>query len=248
MNIAHPLAPSARIVGTVVNRKEDPRLLTGEGRFVDDVVVPGMVHAHFVRSDIARGRISRIDASAARDAAGVTAILTAADLNPLQQGPMRATPMLGMPGEAPERPLADGDAKFVGDPIVLIVAESRALAEDAAELVEIDIESLPPIVDFETGAESRELVHAGERDSNTFSHMEVPGGDDFEAMSPAHRTSSIRPSPSSGTSRCPWKPEASWRRGHPAPASSGCGSRRSHRTTSAPSPVGSPACPNATSA
>ena len=82
MNTAHSLAPSARLVGTVVNRKEDPRLLTGAGRYVDDVVVPGMVHAHFVRSDIARGRISRIDTAAARVATGVVAVLTAADLNP----------------------------------------------------------------------------------------------------------------------------------------------------------------------
>ena len=182
MNSAHPLAASARIVGTVVNRKEDPRLLTGDGRYVDDVVVPGMVHAHFVRSDIARGRIVRIDAAAARAATGVIAVLTAAELNPLQQGPMRATPMLGMPGAAPERPLADGDVKFVGDPVALVVAESRALAEDAAELVELDIDPLPPVVDYETAADSRELVHDGERDSNVFSHLEVPGGDDLEAV------------------------------------------------------------------
>ena len=182
MNSAHPLAASARIVGTVVNRKEDPRLLTGDGRYVDDVVVPGMVHAHFVRSDVARGRIVRIDAAAARAATGVIAVLTAAELNPLQQGPMRATPMLGMPGAAPEHPLADGDVKFVGDPVALVVAESRALAEDAAELVEVDIDPLPPVVDFETAADSRELVHDGERDSNVFSHLEVAGGDDLEAV------------------------------------------------------------------
>ncbi|HEX4530897.1 MAG TPA: xanthine dehydrogenase family protein molybdopterin-binding subunit [Acidimicrobiia bacterium] len=182
MNTAHPLAPSARLVGTVVNRKEDPRLLGGAGRYVDDVVVPGMVHAHFVRSDIARGRISRIDTSAAQAATGVVAVLTATDLNPLQRGPMRATPMLGMPGEAPERPLAERDVKFVGDPVVLVVAESRALAEDAAELVEIDIEPLPPIVDFELATDAPDLVHAGERDTNVFSRMEIPGGDGFEAI------------------------------------------------------------------
>ena len=58
MNSAHPLAASARIVGTVVKRKEDPHLLTGDGRYVDDVVVPGMVHAHFVRSDVSGGASS----------------------------------------------------------------------------------------------------------------------------------------------------------------------------------------------
>ena len=65
-DVPTPLAPSARLVGTVVPRKEDPRLLTGAGRYVDDVDVPGMVHAHFVRSDVARGRITRLDVSAAR--------------------------------------------------------------------------------------------------------------------------------------------------------------------------------------
>src|SRR5439155_26077021 len=119
---------------------------------------------------------------AARVATGVVAVLTAADLNPLQRGPMRATPMLGMPGEAPERPLAEQDVKFVRDPTALIVAESRALAEDAAELVEIDIDPLPPIVDFEAVTDASELVHAGERDTNVFSQMEVQGGDDFEAI------------------------------------------------------------------
>src|SRR5205823_3792479 len=122
MNTGHPLAPSGRLVGAVVNRKEDPRLLTGAGRYVDDVVVPGMVHAHFVRSDAARGTIAGLDTSAASRAAGVLAVLTAAELNPMQQGPMRATVMLGMPGEAPERALAEGDVKFVGDPIALVVA------------------------------------------------------------------------------------------------------------------------------
>src|SRR5262249_4801915 len=148
----------------------------------DDVVVPGMAHAHFVRSDVARGRIVRIDTAAARAAAGVIAVLTAAELNPLQQGPMRATPMLGMPGAAPERPLADGDVKVVGDPVALVVAGSRALAEDAAELVELDIDPRRPVVDYQTAADSGELVHDGERESNVFSHLEAPGGDDFEQI------------------------------------------------------------------
>ena len=65
---------------------------------------------------------------------------------------------------------------------MLVVAESRALAEDAAELVEIDIDPLPPVVDFEAAPTSTELVHAGERDTNVFSQMEVPGDDDFEAV------------------------------------------------------------------
>src|SRR4029077_6833320 len=95
---------------------------------------------------------------------------------------MRATPMLGMPGEAPERPLAEHDVKFVAGPIAPLCAQSRARAKDAPELVEIDIDPLPPIVDFETAADATELVHAGERDTNVFSERELPGGDAFDAI------------------------------------------------------------------
>ena len=86
------LAPSARLVGNRISRKEDPRLLTGAGRYVDDVVVPGMLHVAFARSDLARARIVRVDADAAREAEGVVAVLTAAELNDVLVGPMGATP------------------------------------------------------------------------------------------------------------------------------------------------------------
>jgi len=148
------LAPSARLVGSAVLRREDPRLLTGHGRYVDDVTVPGMAHAHFVRSNVARGNITRIDTSAAREVPGVIAVLTAHEINPHQQGRMWATPLLAMGSGAPEHPLADGDVRFVGDPIALIVATSRAVAEDAAELIEIEIEAREPVIDFCTAAES----------------------------------------------------------------------------------------------
>jgi CO/xanthine dehydrogenase Mo-binding subunit len=85
------LAPSARLVGTRVPRTEDARLVTGRGSFVDDVVVPGMLHAAFARSDVARGRIVQLDVVAARRSPGVVAVLTAADLNPLLAGSMSAS-------------------------------------------------------------------------------------------------------------------------------------------------------------
>jgi aerobic carbon-monoxide dehydrogenase large subunit len=168
------LAPSARAVGADVRRKEDPRLLTGRGRYVDDVVMPGLMHAHFARSDVARGRITRLDTIAATAAPGVVAVLTAADLNPRIQGRMAATPTLAMGPGAPEHPLAEGDVRFVGDPYALVIATSRARAEDAAELIEIDIEPLTPVISFEQAeADTENLVHFGERDSNVFSSMEV---------------------------------------------------------------------------
>ena len=175
------LPASARLVGTAVRRKEDPRLLTGRGRYVDDVVVPGMFHAHFLRSDVARGRITRLDVEAARGAPGVRAVLTAAELNPVQKGSMRFTLGADFPGGPPEYPLAEADVRFVGDPVVLIVATSRALAEDAAELVELDIEPLSAVVDYQEAGGSAELVHA-ELGTNVAQQVGVPPDDDLEEI------------------------------------------------------------------
>ena len=80
--MAAPTHTAGRFVGQSVPRKEDPRLLTGRGRYTDDVELPRMLHAHFVRSDIARAKIIRLDVSAARQLPGVVAVLTGEDLNP----------------------------------------------------------------------------------------------------------------------------------------------------------------------
>src|SRR5207302_4001311 len=101
---------AGRFVGQSVLRREDPRLLTGHGRYVDDVMLPGMLHCSFVRSDVARGRITRLDVSAARALDGVIAVLTSADLH-AHAGSMQPTMLLKMPG-APLRPLAEDDVRF----------------------------------------------------------------------------------------------------------------------------------------
>jgi carbon-monoxide dehydrogenase large subunit len=165
---------AGRFVGQAVPRKEDPRLLTGRGRYVDDVRVPGMVHAHFVRSDVARARITKLDVSAARSAPGVVAVLTADDLNP-SAGPMVPTLFVGgaMGLGAPLVPLASGDVRFVGDPIALVIATDRYAAEDAADLVDVEYEPLPAIVDYETAASGSERVHP-DRERNVAAQMEVP--------------------------------------------------------------------------
>ena len=157
-----PLQSAGRFVGQSVKRKEDPRLVTGHGRYVDDVTVPGLLHAAFLRSDVARGRITRLDVTEARALDGVHAVLTAAELNDHVVGPMLPTMFAdGSQGvSAPVRPLADGDVRFVGDPIALVVAESRYVAEDACDLVEVDYEPLTAIVDFErAAADTENLVH-----------------------------------------------------------------------------------------
>ncbi|MDY6995993.1 MAG: xanthine dehydrogenase family protein molybdopterin-binding subunit [Actinomycetota bacterium] len=138
---------TARYAGRRVARLEDGRLLTGHGSFVDDINRPGMLHACFVRSPFARAKITRFDASSARALPGVHAVLTAADLNPDVREAWHAVAGKDIP-DTPRPPLAEGEVKFVGDPIALVIAESRYLAEDAVEHIDIDYEPLPAVADF----------------------------------------------------------------------------------------------------
>ena len=152
-------AGAARFVGQRVKRREDPRLLAGQGRYADDISLPGQLHIAFVRSDVAAGQIRGIRVDAAEALPGVRAVFTAADLNPLC-GPLWPTAS-GPPQGGPNYPaLADTDVRFVGDPIAVVVATSRYIAEDACELVEVDIDSTPAVATLEAAlAEGAPLVH-----------------------------------------------------------------------------------------
>src|SRR2546429_1656048 len=112
---------AARYAGARVQRVEDARLLTGRGTFVDDVARPGMLHACFVRSPFARARINGIDATAALALAGVHRVLVASDLNPRVREAWY-TLMGKNIRDTPRPPLAEGEARFVGDPVALVVA------------------------------------------------------------------------------------------------------------------------------
>ncbi len=148
----------ARYVGARVPRVEDTRLLTGRGTYVDDVTLPGMLHARFVRSPYARAAIRGIDASEALAVPGVRHVFTAADLNPGVREQWHTS--VGPQGpETPRPPLAEGEVRFVGDPVALVVAETLAIAHDAAELVVVDYEPLPPVVDYTTAEHTDALVH-----------------------------------------------------------------------------------------
>jgi carbon-monoxide dehydrogenase large subunit len=149
---------ATRYAGTRVPRVEDSRLLTGHGTFVDDVNRPGMLHACFVRSPFARARINGIDAAAALALPGVHAVFTAADLNPDVKEAWHAVAGRDVP-DTPRPPLAEGEAKFVGDPVALVVADNRYIAEDAIELVDVDYEPLPAIADFTKAETSDVHVH-----------------------------------------------------------------------------------------
>src|SRR5215470_2714579 len=135
-------------VGTSIKRLEDPRLLTGRGRYVDDVVRPGMVHAVIVRSAHAHAQLRHVDLRRALAHPGVFGGVTGADLGelmpviPLRSGRER-------PGLAPylQPPLARERVRYVGEPVAVLVAADRAAAEDARELVVIDYEPLSAVVD-----------------------------------------------------------------------------------------------------
>lgn len=152
---------AARLIGKRVERKEDARLLTGRGQFTDDVVLPGMLHVAFVRSPIARGRIVSIDVSAALDMPGVHGVYTAKELA------QRAFTMMSFyftPMEVPTTPLAESYVQYAGDPVAMVIADSRALAEDAAALVEVTYEELDPVVTL-ADAMAGPPIHPG-TDSN----------------------------------------------------------------------------------
>jgi len=157
MTDASPLT-AARYVGTRVHRVEDARLLTGHGTYVDDVSLPGMLHACFVRSPYARAAIRGIDTAAALAAPGVHFVFTAADLNPAMLEQWHTSIGAASP-ETPRPPLAEGEVRFAGDPVALVVADSRYLAEDAAELVDVDYDPRPAVVDYTTAEHNDALVH-----------------------------------------------------------------------------------------
>src|SRR5262244_3862703 len=138
-----------RYTGASVKRSEDPRILTGAGRYVDDIKLPGMLHAAFVRSPLAHARVVSLDASAARALPGVVAALTGAELEAMTvPGPDTLMALIGGTGPTPEFTLlATGKVRFAGDPVAVVIAESRYIAEDGCELVEVEYDDLPPVVD-----------------------------------------------------------------------------------------------------
>jgi carbon-monoxide dehydrogenase large subunit len=146
-----PSAMIGNLIGARVERTEDDRILTGSATYVDDVVLPGMLHATFLRSPHAHARIRSVDATAARALPGVHAVLLASDLAPLVAERMNYD--MGVPGHrAPLFDALTGDkVRYVGDPIAVVVADSRALAEDAAELIVVDYEPLPLVMSVAEG-------------------------------------------------------------------------------------------------
>ena len=162
------------MIGRSPRRKEDERLITGRGRFIDDIAPPGLLHMTVVRSTHARARLVRIDAARARAMPGV-AVFLAEDLpelsDPLSASRAdRTNPYVRLDTPRPQRPLARGDVRYVGEPIAVVVADDPYLAADAAELVRVEYDPLPAVVDAEAAmSESAPAVHEGA--SNIVGHV-----------------------------------------------------------------------------
>jgi aerobic carbon-monoxide dehydrogenase large subunit len=176
MNDAPEIYVRPKIVGARVKRVEDSRLLTGLGAFTDDRQVMRPLHVAFRRSDQSHARIRGIDSSAARAASGVVAVITAEDLADLVR-PLIATSRTANYHATPILPLAHGKVRYVGEPVVGVVAESRYLAEDALELLAIDYEPLPIVVDPEQAVLPEAPLLHEEAGTNVLLSREFKRGD-----------------------------------------------------------------------
>ena len=144
------------ILGTRVIRTEDPRFLTTGGVYTDDMQLPGACHVHFVRSAVAHARIRSVDVSAALEAPGVIAAFTGADLADL---PLAAPPMPGMiNAQMGQSLLAREMVRYVGEPLAVVVTEGRYQGEDAVDLVDVDYDVLPPVVDMAEAAANETVL------------------------------------------------------------------------------------------
>jgi carbon-monoxide dehydrogenase large subunit len=159
-----PTAFALGPIGQSVRRKEDGRFITGSGQYTDDVTLPGQTFGVFVRSPHAHARIRSIGLDAAQAAPGVIRIFVGADLAEAKVGGLPCGWLIhskdGSPMKEPPHPvLAQGKVRHVGDQVALVVAETLLQAKDAAELVEVDYEELPAVIDVATAATAASAVH-----------------------------------------------------------------------------------------
>ncbi|MGH3316929.1 MAG: xanthine dehydrogenase family protein molybdopterin-binding subunit, partial [Nocardioidaceae bacterium] len=146
-------------VGAARRRKEDRRLITGRTRFTDNLMLPGMLHLAMVRSPVAHGRITSIDIKAAREAPGVVAVLTGRDLADQHDSLPNAWPITEDQKSPGHAAVAVDTVNFSGEVVACIIARSPAEARDAIELVDVEYDDLPVVLDIETAAAGGALVH-----------------------------------------------------------------------------------------
>jgi carbon-monoxide dehydrogenase large subunit len=183
---------TTRFFGAPVKRNEDRKLLTGQAMFIDDVELPGLLHAAFLRSQVAHARVRSIDSSEALKRPGVIAVYTADDLGEYwRPGPLLVSPP-PIPGivfnERTHVPLAKGFVRCAGEPLAIVVAESRYIAEDALDDIAVDLEILPAVVDVEKALEKDTICVHADLGNNVAAHVHQAKGDYAKAAARAHLT------------------------------------------------------------
>lgn len=184
-----PVIPKS--IGARIKRREDPRLITGQATYVDDLRLPGMLYMSVLRSMHAHARLGAIDTTKARELAGVVAVVTAEDL----KGKIGSVPCPSeIPGlKIPHQPvLAEGKVRYVGEPIAAVVATSRYVARDAIDLIEVDYDPLEAAVDVEKSAESGAPVLFEEFGDNIAYRLPVANPAVDEAFKQADKVVKLR--------------------------------------------------------
>src|SRR5215510_5130570 len=178
------------LIGASIRRVEDAPLITGKGCYIDDIQLPGMLHLVFLRSPYPHAKIISIDTSAAKAITEVVAVVTAADLS--EQLHIPAFPMV--PGmKIPPHPLlARGAVHAAGTPVATVVAESRVLAQDAANAIDVEYEALPAVVDAEKALEPGAPLAREELESNLCYIATKKGGDVDKAFAEAEHIVRMR--------------------------------------------------------
>lgn len=181
---------AGKYFGQPVTRLEDKHLLTGRAKFIDDIQIPGMLHAAFLRSDYAHAVIKSIDVNEARKHPGVVAVYTAEDFGDYWKvGPLQVPPPTAIKGAQfnarPLPPIAKGKVRFSGEPIAVVIAESRYIAEDACEDIVFEAEPLPAVIDLEKGWEDTSVLVHDDLPSNMAALVKQEAGNYEEAKKQA---------------------------------------------------------------
>jgi aerobic carbon-monoxide dehydrogenase large subunit len=180
-------------IGSAIERREDLRFLRGRGEYVDDLLPEGLLYAVILRSSVAHGRIVSIDTAAALNIRGVHAIITAQDMPggpPIV--PMRLQPLPEFkPFEQPV--LAHDKVRYVGEPMAVVIADSVAIGEDALEVIEVEIESLPAVADWHVAQRDNSLLFEGQGTNRSLTFNAVRGDADAAfAKAPYVRRETLR--------------------------------------------------------
>ncbi|MCC6180129.1 MAG: xanthine dehydrogenase family protein molybdopterin-binding subunit [Chloroflexi bacterium] len=188
-------ARTPRMLGQPIKRREDPKLITGAGQYLDDIRFPGMVHLTVVRSPYAHARITGIDTSEALAVPGVVAVLTAKDVEGATTRPLPyefSWDGFENVNDPPRGPLATDKVRYVGDPVAVVIAEDRYVARDAAMLVQVDYEPLPAAVDPEQALEPGAPLLFEEFGTNLGHTQTKTAGDVDAAFAQADKTVKIK--------------------------------------------------------